>query len=118
MQEVSIAKTTTYQPTTTERVKKDFLNRISAGEDAKEAFLASLKAISEKYNPGQDEYISSCEEMRLGSAKCCKINVTPEAVTKWLAVIDMAIPVIEKIMSLLSKAPNSNNQNDDNELYA
>ena len=56
------------QSTSTQRVKEAFLRQVSMGVDARKAFLNSLNAIDEKYNPKNDEYI--CEDAQMVGKIC------------------------------------------------
>ena len=93
------------QSTSTQRVKEAFLRQVSMGVDARKAFLNSLNAIDEKYNPKNDEYI--CEEYvpkkgkNLAAMPIKKIKL--QEIITWIEVIDAMIPVIEKFFNLMDK---------------
>lgn len=74
------------------RVQTEFLRQIYGGKNEKDAFMESLKAIDEKYQPKSDVYIT------LGNIR----SVKTESINKWFDIISDAIPVMENIFSLLT----------------
>lgn len=77
------------------RVQSEFLKQLSEGKSEKEAFLGSLKAIDEKYNPQKDE-LSIRYENAVGAKYTAKAFKMPsaESTKKWLEVIAFAVPII------------------------
>ncbi len=102
------------QQETVGRVQHAFLHEVEAGKSGKEAFLQSLKAIDEKYNPECDKY---CCQARLGVssemvkvsgkvahevaddvANAVKKSLEPDDIKKWLEVIAFAVPLFESFV--------------------
>ncbi len=94
-----------------------FLHHVEAGKSEKEAFLQSLKAIDEKYNPECDKFCCSerhgaSNEMIKTSGKVAKDvaddvvevakkSIAPNDIKNWLEVIAFAVPLIEGFVDWL-----------------
>lgn len=95
---------------TVARVQHVFLHEVAEGKSGREAFLESLKAIDEKYNPECDKLcksnsIENCTVGNVSSAivqevadeavEMAKKAIEPDDIKKWLDVIAYAVPILE-----------------------
>lgn len=101
------------------RMQQEFLSQISEGKEAKEAFYNSIKSVSTKYNPQDDEFKTDVSLEQTEGTGCCKaslpkIKITPQEAKQWLEVIAMIGPMIAEFInyvdSLLPKKADHNDK--------
>ena len=84
---------TNRQKEAVKEVQKEFLKQVNSGKSPKEAFFDSLKAMYTKKEAGD-----SFEKVHCNATARA---ITPEAVTSWLNVIGLAVPILVSIFDFI-----------------
>lgn len=96
-----------------ERVQREFINQICEGKSEKEAFVASLHAIDEKYNPQEDEFHKEGEMVYGCQGKLGARSISPEKVKFWVGVIAQAVPILESFVDWIISIKNGKQTNEE-----